>query len=70
MTRPSRHAPPRGDETEKGHYLDEPPPMLASIVAPAGIDLIHFGLVFVLSTMVGLIATPVGITMFIHPGTR
>ncbi len=36
-----------------------------SIVAQAGIDPIHFGLVFVLSTMIGLITPPVGITMFI-----
>jgi C4-dicarboxylate transporter DctM subunit len=40
-------------------------PMLAPIVAQAGIDPIHFGLVFVLSTMIGLITPPVGITMFI-----
>jgi len=40
-------------------------PILAPIVAQAGIDPIHFGLVFVLSTMIGLITPPVGITMFI-----
>jgi len=40
-------------------------PILAPIVAHAGIDPIHFGLVFVLSTMIGLITPPVGITMFI-----
>ena len=40
-------------------------PMLAPIVAQAGIDPIHFGLVFVLATMIGLITPPVGITMFI-----
>ena len=40
-------------------------PILAPIVAHAGIDPVHFGLVFVLSTMIGLITPPVGITMFI-----
>ena len=40
-------------------------PILAPIVAQAGIDPVHFGLVFVLATMIGLITPPVGITMFI-----
>ena len=39
--------------------------MLAPVVAKAGIDPVHFGLVFVLATMIGLITPPVGITMFI-----
>ena len=40
-------------------------PVLAPVVAKAGIDPVHFGLVFVLATMIGLITPPVGITMFI-----
>ncbi len=40
-------------------------PVLVPVVAQAGIDPIHFGLVFVLATMIGLITPPVGITMFI-----
>jgi len=40
-------------------------PVLAPVVAQAGIDPVHFGLVFVLATMIGLITPPVGITMFI-----
>ena len=40
-------------------------PILAPVVAQAGIDPVHFGLVFVLATMIGLITPPVGITMFI-----
>jgi tripartite ATP-independent transporter DctM subunit len=40
-------------------------PVLAPVVAQAGIDPVHFGLVFVLATMLGLITPPVGITMFI-----
>jgi tripartite ATP-independent transporter DctM subunit len=40
-------------------------PILAPVVADMGIDPIHFGIVFVLSTMIGLITPPVGISMFI-----
>ncbi len=40
-------------------------PVLTPVVAKAGIDPIHFGLVFVLSVMMGLITPPVGISMFI-----
>jgi len=40
-------------------------PVLVPVVAQAGIDPVHFGLVFVLATMIGLITPPVGITMFI-----
>lgn len=40
-------------------------PILAPVVADLGIDPIHFGIVFVLSTMIGLITPPVGISMFI-----
>lgn len=40
-------------------------PVLVPVVARAGIDPVHFGLVFVLATMVGLITPPVGISMFI-----
>jgi tripartite ATP-independent transporter DctM subunit len=40
-------------------------PILAPIVQHAGIDPVHFGLVFVFATMLGLITPPVGITMFI-----
>ena len=40
-------------------------PVLAPVVAHAGIDPVHFGLVFVFATMIGLITPPVGITMFI-----
>ncbi len=40
-------------------------PILAPVVADIGIDPIHFGIVFVLSTMIGLITPPVGISMFI-----
>ena len=35
-------------------------PVLAPVVAKAGIDPVHFGLVFVLATMIGLITPPVG----------
>ncbi len=40
-------------------------PILSPVVADLGIDPIHFGVVFVLSTMIGLITPPVGISMFI-----
>ena len=40
-------------------------PILAPVVADFGIDPVHFGVVFVLSTMIGLITPPVGISMFI-----
>lgn len=40
-------------------------PILTPVVASLGIDPIHFGLVFVMSTMIGLITPPVGISMFI-----
>ncbi len=40
-------------------------PILTPIVIQAGIDPVHFGLVFVFATMLGLITPPVGITMFI-----
>ncbi len=40
-------------------------PILAPIAMSAGIDPVQFGIVFVLSTMMGLITPPVGITMFI-----
>ena len=65
------HAPHRGDDARARDGDGETTmlvlmtPMLAPIVAQAGIDPIHFGLVFVLATMIGLITPPVGITMFI-----
>jgi TRAP-type C4-dicarboxylate transport system permease large subunit len=40
-------------------------PILAPIVQAAGIDPVHFGLVFVLATMIGLITPPVGVSMFL-----
>jgi tripartite ATP-independent transporter DctM subunit len=40
-------------------------PILAPVVIDLGIDPIHFGIVFVLATMIGLITPPVGISMFI-----
>ncbi len=40
-------------------------PILVPIAMQAGIDPVHFGLVFVFATMLGLITPPVGITMFI-----
>ncbi|MBA2300968.1 MAG: TRAP transporter large permease [Chloroflexi bacterium] len=40
-------------------------PILAPVVAGLGIDPVHFGIVFVLATMIGLITPPVGISMFI-----
>jgi len=40
-------------------------PILAPVIADFGIDPIHFGIVFVLSTMIGLITPPVGVSMFI-----
>lgn len=40
-------------------------PILAPVVIGLGIDPIHFGIVFVLATMIGLITPPVGISMFI-----
>jgi len=41
------------------------PPIMAPIVAAAGIDPVHFGLVFCLATTLGLITPPVGVSMFI-----
>ncbi len=40
-------------------------PILAPIVDDVGIDPVHFGIVFVLATMIGLITPPVGVSMFI-----
>jgi C4-dicarboxylate transporter DctM subunit len=40
-------------------------PVLAPVAAQSGIDPIHFGLVFLLATMIGLVTPPVGMTMFI-----
>src|SRR5205085_7667726 len=38
-------------------------PILAPLVASYGIDPVHFGVVFVLATMIGLIHPPIGISM-------
>ena len=40
-------------------------PVLTPVVQAAGIDPVHFGLVFVLAVFMGLISPPVGISMFI-----
>jgi tripartite ATP-independent transporter DctM subunit len=40
-------------------------PVLAPVALASGIDPVHFGLVFVLAVMIGLITPPVGMTMFV-----
>jgi tripartite ATP-independent transporter DctM subunit len=40
-------------------------PVLAPVALKVGIDPVHFGLVFVLAVMIGLITPPVGMTMFV-----
>jgi C4-dicarboxylate transporter DctM subunit len=54
-----------GTAMEETTMLVRMTPVLAPVVASAGIDPVHFGLVFVFATMIGLITPPVGITMFI-----
>ena len=40
-------------------------PFLAPVALKAGIDPVHFGLVFVLATLIGVITPPVGMAMFV-----
>jgi TRAP-type C4-dicarboxylate transport system permease large subunit len=40
-------------------------PVLLPILAHAGIDLVHFGVVFVLNIMIGTITPPVGTIMYV-----
>lgn len=39
-------------------------PMLMLLVRSLGIDLVHFGVVFTLNLMIGLVTPPVGMSMF------
>ncbi len=43
-------------------------PLLLPILNNFGIDLVHFGIVFQLAIMVGLITPPVGILLFVIAG--
>jgi tripartite ATP-independent transporter DctM subunit len=40
-------------------------PLLAPVAATFGVDSIHFGLIFVMTVMIGMITPPVGIVLFV-----
>jgi tripartite ATP-independent transporter DctM subunit len=44
-------------------------PLLLPVINTMGIDVIHFGVVFQLSVMIGLVTPPVGILLFVISGT-
>jgi len=58
-----------GTVMEGGSIMIILTPLLLPVIHSMGIDIIHFGVVFQLSIMIGLITPPVGILLFVISGT-
>ena len=58
-----------GTVMEGGSIMIILTPLLLPVVNSMGIDIIHFGVVFQLAIMIGLVTPPVGILLFVISGT-
>jgi len=58
-----------GTVMEGGSIMIILTPLLLPVVHSMGIDIIHFGVVFQLAIMIGLVTPPVGILLFVISGT-
>lgn len=58
-----------GTVMEGGSIMIILTPLLLPVINSMGIDLIHFGVIFQLAIMIGLVTPPVGILLFVISGT-